>query len=148
MANNKSDQLSRLTQEVVLDYFSRLGGSGKYSGYADWHGFAMVALIGLDPDLEITLQNLYENNISISTYSDKLFHETGDLGKRVTVAVNSISPTKNDVRQFLFEADDRYTKNALSQLQHARGDLSPEDHIGQVKAWGAFYCFMITALNQ
>tara|TARA_B100000780_G_scaffold252506_1_gene199651 strand:+ start:2196 stop:2513 length:318 start_codon:yes stop_codon:yes gene_type:complete len=104
---------------------AELVGSGQYSGYADWHGFAMVALIGLDPGLEVTLQKLYENNISISTYSDKLFHETGDLGKRITVAVNNISPTKNDVRQFLFEADDRHTKNVLSQLQHARGDLSP-----------------------
>ena len=148
MANKESDQLISLAQEVVLDYFSRLGGSGQYNGYADWHGFAMVALIGLDSDLEITLQNLYENNISLSIYSDKLLHETGDLGKRVTIAVNEISPTKNDIRQFLFEADERYTQNVLSQLQHVRGDISPKELIDQVKAWGAFYCFMITALNQ
>ena len=145
MANNKSDQLIQLTQEVVLDYFSRLGGSGQYSGYAYWHGFGMVALISLNPDLEITLQKLYENNISIS---DKLFDETGDLGRRVTVAVNNISPKKHDVRQFLFKADDRYTNNVLSQLQHTRGHLSPKDRIEQVKAWGAFYYFMITALNK
>ena len=145
MANNKADQLSHLTQEVVLDYFSRLGGSGQYSGYADWHGFAMVALISLNPDLKTTLQELYENNIPIS---DRLFDETGDLGRRVTVAVNNISPTKNDVWQFLFNADDLYTNNVLSQLQHTRGHLSPRDLIGQVKAWGAFYYFMITALSK
>ena len=40
-------QFNDVYSAVTSDYFRRLGGSGRYDGYEEWHSLALTLLVGL-----------------------------------------------------------------------------------------------------
>ena len=93
----------------IDDYFRRLGGSGCYSGYWDWH---VPALMTLALDHHVSHQNQadqrhFEYAIK-NLISHRMWEETDGLPQRALALVAKHDPTPDDIEWFTHQVTERY----------------------------------------
>lgn len=93
----------------IDDYFRRLGGSGCYPGYCDWH---VPALMTLALDHHVSHQNQadqrhFEYAIK-NLISHRMWEETDGLPKRAVELVIKLEPKPEDTEWFIDHVTDRY----------------------------------------
>ena len=136
-------QLYWIKTEYICDYFYRLGGSGCYLGFKEWHPFACAALIALKVDCnnsdDEVMYELFQNP-AISL--DRIFN-IKDLIKQSEFRINEIQCTKNDVADFIRQANETLIDRALKRSKSDR--LSHMD-LQELVDWGAFYSMFFNQL--
>lgn len=93
----------------VDDYFRRLGGSGCYQGYCDWH---VPALMTLTLDNHVNHQNQadkrrFEHAIK-DLISHRMWEQTDSLYHRALELVAKLEPRLEDTEWFIDRVTERY----------------------------------------
>lgn len=90
-------QLWMLTGEAD-EYFRKLGGSGRYSGFAEWHVPALILLLlsGVDPSQDgfFDSQDSYE-------ISARLWRETDGLPRSLAIKLDGVVIDQETFEQYL-----------------------------------------------
>jgi hypothetical protein len=95
------------------DYFAHLGGSGRYSGFNDFHIPALVLITALE---KIGISNDF-NEPASRLLPKKLWTETGDLQERVRRIVDGLTYSEPDqMREFIEYVSRKYEEKEPDQL--------------------------------
>lgn len=89
------------------DYFARLGGSGRYEGFSEWHSFALV-LITL---LELKEPSAIIQRIKIEqSLPDSLWIKTDGLPSTIKkILVNQVV-SREEIEQYVLKSTEYLTK--------------------------------------
>ncbi len=90
------------------DYFARLGGSGRYSGFREWHPIALIALLisGTKPPLMASgMRELHEE------LPRSMWLETGGLPTKLDSKLVEKNITADDLNDYLM-----YCKKYIEKL--------------------------------
>ncbi len=90
------------------DYFARLGGSGRYSGFREWHPIALIALLisGTKPPLTASsMRELHEE------LPRGMWLETGGLPTKLDSKLNQKNITVENLDDYLM-----YCKKYIEKL--------------------------------
>lgn len=95
--NRDLDQLWMLTGEAD-EYFRKLGGSGRYPGFAEWHVPALILLLlsGVDPRQGGFLESQDSHEISA-----RLWRETDGLPRSLAVKLDGVVIAQETFEQYL-----------------------------------------------
>ena len=108
----KVQRLDWITSMYISDYFSRLGGAGRYPGYEDWHSYAFASLLALgvkvDYDNDVIYEVLERNGL-LSIYEIK------ELIGQVERAIGSEEFTAKEVYSFLFYTNELLLSRTVKQ---------------------------------
>jgi hypothetical protein len=108
----------RLIHDEADEYFRRLGGSGRYDGFRDWHIPALTLLVvtGLDPDSHEFLLSRESHSIS-----PRLWRETDDLPSRLAARARSLTFSQLEFETYLrFSFEFVATTSARECLEWSR----------------------------
>ena len=138
-------QLFRISYDVE-DYFRRLGGSGRYSGYEDWHSYAFIIL--LSKNFYPSEEHRYDHQLQDFVFRsrlDKMFYDEQRV-KEVKSALENVAGLEREIDLFLHDVEEFFERPLL--VQNPRGDLSNENkmnHLSCLKRWSVFtWCFEST----
>jgi hypothetical protein len=84
----------------IDDYFRRLGGAGRYSGYRDWHSPALI-IIAIDQILSHEILD-YERDVT-DLISPRMWFKTDDIPHEAMGLVTKINPSHEEVDAFINE---------------------------------------------
>lgn len=93
----------------IDDYFRRIGGSGCYPGYCDWHVPALMTLV-LDHYMCYQSQvdeRRFEHSVK-SLISHHMWEQRDGLPHRAVELVNELEPTPEDTVWFTDRVTERY----------------------------------------
>ena len=93
----------KVATSVVCDYFHRLGGAGRYSGFEPWHCFALVAIVLK----RISYEELTDAGIYIN---ERLWHGCDGIYQTVR---EHLSSKEKEADQFLAETTDYMQRKAI-----------------------------------
>lgn len=90
--------LFKIYVNTIEDYFCRLGGNGRFSGYRDWYSPALVLmeLIELNSTNEVFKKIKSKNDIS-----DRLWTDTDDLASKTKNQLNGLTLDKQMIEDFV-----------------------------------------------
>ena len=138
-------QLFRISYDVE-DYFHRLGGSGRYSGYEDWHVHAFIIL--LSKDFDPSEEHRHDNQLQGFVFRsrlDKMFYDEQRV-KEVKSALENVAGLEREIALFLHDVDEFFERPLF--IQNPRGHLSDYqkmNHLRCLKRWSVFsWCFKNT----
>lgn len=79
LKNERMQKLKMITTDVA-DYFSRLGGSGRYQGFREWHipAIVVLVLVGINPQKE-DFFNLEESKL----INPQIWRDTDKLPEKI-----------------------------------------------------------------
>ncbi len=110
------DNLDKLMKEEMIlvkcideaqDYFARLGGSGRYEGFCEWHPFAFV-LITL---LELKEPSTIIQRIKIEqSLPDKLWNQTDGLPSAIRKLLANQIVGKDAIEEYILKSTEFLTK--------------------------------------
>lgn len=93
--------------DEAQDYFARLGGSGRYEGFSDWHPFALV-LITL---LELKEPSTIIQRIKIEqSLPDKLWNQTDGLPSTIRKLLANQIVSKEAIEEYILKSTEFLTK--------------------------------------
>jgi len=113
----------------VDDYFRRLGGSGCYPGYCDWHVPALMTLV-LDHYMCHQSQvdeRRFEYSVK-SLISHRMWEQTDGLPHRTIKLVNELEPTPEDTVWFTDRVTERYPMAYSSYEREGWTDFLEQRH--------------------
>ncbi len=113
----------------VDDYFRRLGGSGCYPGYCDWHVPALMTLV-LDHYMCHQSQvdeRRFEYSVK-SLISHRMWEQTDGLPHRAVKLVNEHEPTPEDTVWFTDHVTERYPMAYSSYEREGWADFLEQRH--------------------
>lgn len=92
----------------VGDYFARLGGSGRFDSFYEWHcpGLVLMCCLELNAPLDV-----FNEVKSDSDISEKLWTQTNGLSNDVKAILSQSTIGKEDIEQFIVEVTKRIEKN-------------------------------------
>ena len=90
------------------DYFRRLGGSGRFTGYKDWYSpcLVLMELIEINIPGDVFKKIKYENDIS-----DRLWTDTDDLASKVKHKLKNVGLDKEMVESYVAEVSKILSSN-------------------------------------
>ena len=85
---------------TVEDYFRRLGGSGRFTGYKDWYSPSLVLMELIEVNIpgDVFKKIKYENDIS-----DRLWTDTDDLASNIRHKLKNVGLEKEMVESYVAE---------------------------------------------
>ena len=93
--------------DEAQDYFARLGGSGRYEGFIEWHPFALV-LITL---LELKEPSTIIQRVRIEqSLPDKLWNQTGGLPSTIRKLLANQLVSKEAIEEYILKSTEFLTK--------------------------------------
>lgn len=93
--------------DEAQDYFARLGGSGRYSSFMEWHPFALVLLTVL----ELKEPSVIIQRIKIEqSLPDQLWEKTDGLPTLIKRQMTDKAVTKEMIEEFVSRATDYLSK--------------------------------------
>lgn len=93
--------------DEAQDYFARLGGSGRYSSFMEWHPFALVLLTVL----ELKEPSVIIQRIKIEqSLPDQLWEKTDGLPTLIKRQMTDMAVTKEMIEEFVSRATDYLSK--------------------------------------
>jgi hypothetical protein len=93
--------------DEAQDYFARLGGSGRYEGFCEWHPFALV-LITL---LELKEPSAIIQRIKIEqSLPDKLWNQTDGLPSFITRLLVNQVVNREAIEEYVLKSTEYLTK--------------------------------------
>ena len=138
----KSRKLYWVAVSDVSDYFRKLGGSGRYNSYTEWHSFAFAAVvaagISIDGDSE-----MLEDIIRRTTLSLGRIFEINELIKYAKPNIEELNCSLDDVSDFVFEMNTHLIKKSLKLS--SINNLERHD-LQALMDWGAFYYTMFNSV--
>lgn len=95
----------------AYDYFSKLGGSGRYSGFEEWHPMALVTMLisGVTPPT-----NFSDFNNSHDLLPESIWFKTDGLPKKLFYQILDKEILPNSLNEFLIFSDqyiNKFSKN-------------------------------------
>ena len=90
------------------DYFRRLGGSGRFTGYKDWYSpcLVLMELIEINIPGDVFKKIKYENDIS-----DRLGTDTDDLASKVKHKLKNVGLDEEMVESYVAEVSKILSSN-------------------------------------
>ena len=94
------------------DYFRRLGGSGRFTGYKDWYSpcLVLMELIEINIPGDVFKKIKYENDIS-----DRLWTDTDDLASKVKHKLENVGLDKEMIESYVAEVSKILSSNLDSR---------------------------------
>ena len=94
------------------DYFRRLGGSGRFTGYKDWYSpcLVLMELIEVNIPGDVFRRIKYENDIS-----DRLWTDTDDLASNVKHKLENVGLDKEMIESYVAEVSKILSSNLDSR---------------------------------
>ena len=94
------------------DYFRRLGGSGRFTGYKDWYSpcLVLMELIEINIPGDVFRRIKYENDIS-----DRLWTDTDDLASNIKHKLENIGLDKEMIESYVAEVSKILSSNLDSR---------------------------------
>ena len=94
------------------DYFRRLGGSGRFTGYKDWYSpcLVLMELIEVNIPGDVFRRIKYENDIS-----DRLWTDTDDLASNIKHKLENIGLDKEMIESYVAEVSKILSSNLDSR---------------------------------
>ena len=94
------------------DYFRRLGGSGRFTGYEDWYSpcLVLMELIEVNIPGDVFRRIKYENDIS-----DRLWTDTDDLASNIKHKLENIGLDKEMIESYVAEVSKILSSNLDSR---------------------------------
>jgi|GEM_PF-2931225 len=89
----------------IDEYFRRLGGSGCYPGYCDWH---VPALLTLALDQNISGRVHHQEQSVKELISPHMLEKTDGLPQTAVDLVAKLEPTSEDIEWFITRVTDHY----------------------------------------
>jgi hypothetical protein len=108
----------------IDDYFRRLGGSGCYPGYCDWHVPALVTLV-LDHYMchqSHLDQRRFEYAVK-DLISYRMWEQTDGLPKRAVELMTKLEPKPEDTDWFINHVTERYPMAYSSKEKEGWADF-------------------------
>lgn len=112
MQSDKQVIFWRLVSDAY-DYFSKLGGSGRYSGFEEWHPMALVVLLisGVIPPRDLSkLEQLHH------LLPESMWFKTDSLPKKILDQILNNEVLPGSLNEFL-EFSDQYISKFSSTDQ-------------------------------
>ena len=94
------------------DYFRRLGGSGRFTGYKDWYSpcLVLMELIEINIPGDVFKKIKYENDIS-----DRLWTDTDDLASNIKHKLENGGLDKEMIESYVAEVSKILSSNLDSR---------------------------------
>ena len=94
------------------DYFRRLGGSGRFTGYKDWYSpcLVLMELIEINIPGDVFKKIKYENDIS-----DRLWTDTDDLASNIKHKLENVGLDKEMIESYVAEVSKILSSNLDSR---------------------------------
>ena len=94
------------------DYFRRLGGSGRFTGYKDWYSpcLVLMELIEINIPGDVFKKIKYENDIS-----DRLWTNTDDLASNIKHKLENVGLDKEMIESYVAEVSKILSSNLDSR---------------------------------
>ena len=94
------------------DYFRRLGGSGRFTGYKDWYSpcLVLMELIEVNIPGDVFRRIKYENDIS-----DRLWTDTDDLASNIKHKLENVGLDKEMIESYVAEVSKILSSNLDSR---------------------------------
>ena len=94
------------------DYFRRLGGSGRFTGYKDWYSpcLVLMELIEMNIPGDVFRRIKYENDIS-----DRLWTDTDDLASNIKHKLENVGLDKEMIESYVAEVSKILSSNLDSR---------------------------------
>lgn len=94
------------------DYFRRLGGSGRFTGYKDWYSpcLVLMELIEVNIPGDVFKKIKYENDIS-----DRLWTDTDDLASNIKHKLENVGLDKEMIESYVAEVSKILSSNLDSR---------------------------------
>lgn len=109
------------------DYFSRLGGSGRYPGFNEYHIPALVLILAL----EKIEPNGSPNDALRRLLPERMWNETDGLPCRVSKTLNKlVSAELGSLREFVEYVNNSYQETAPNELVFWRDFLEKVEGLG------------------
>ena len=94
------------------DYFRRLGGSGRFTGYKDWYSpcLVLMELIEMNIPGDVFKKIKFENDIS-----DRLWTDTDDLASNIKHKLENVGLDKEMIESYVAEVSKILSSNLDSR---------------------------------
>ena len=94
------------------DYFRRLGGSGRFTGYKDWYSpcLVLMELIEMNIPGDVFKKIKFENDIS-----DRLWTDTDDLASNIKHKLKNVGLDKEMIESYVAEVSKILSSNLDSR---------------------------------
>ena len=94
------------------DYFRRLGGSGRFTGYKDWYSpcLVLMELIEINIPGDVIKKIKFENDIS-----DRLWTDTDDLASNIKHKLENVGLDKEMIESYVAEVSKILSSNLDSR---------------------------------
>lgn len=93
--------------DEAQDYFARLGGSGRYIGFSEWHPFALVLITVLELKEPSTIIQRIKVEQSLP---DKLWNQTDGLPSTIRTLLANQVITKEAIEEYVLKSTEFLTK--------------------------------------
>ena len=133
-ANEKARQLYWIATNNVADYFYRLGGSGRYFSFQEWHPFAYVAITAMRVDLG-NEEDIAEKIFNHPSYSLERIFDVKEFKGSIQPTIEDLHCSEMDIGRFLYEAN-KLLVERICKLSN-KNKLSPSD-LDELMSWGVF----------